>query len=74
MNHLAAALAIAICYLDQRSLTSTEDDDIEVLEALTAELQQAKSDEKDAIVAALTRIDRADLVDGLGLDQLARNS
>jgi hypothetical protein len=68
MNHLAAALAIAISYLDQRSPTATEDDDIEVLEALAAKLQQARSDEKDTIVAALVRIGRADLVDGLGLD------
>jgi hypothetical protein len=68
MDHLAAALAIVISYLDQRTPTSTEDDDIEVLEALTAELQQAPSDEKEAIIAALVRIGRADLVDGLGLN------
>jgi hypothetical protein len=68
MNHLAAALAIAISYLDQRSPTATEDDDIEVLEALAAKLQQARSDENDTIIAALVRIGRADLVDGLGLD------
>ena len=68
MHNLAAALSIAISYLDRRSATSTEDDDIEVLEAVAAALQQAPSDEKDAVISALVRIGRADLIDGLGLN------
>lgn len=67
MNNLAAALAIAISYLDRRSPSCTEDDDVEVLEAVTAELQQAPPDEKNAIVSALAQIGRAGLVEGLGL-------
>jgi hypothetical protein len=67
MNNLAAALAMAISYLDRRSATCTEDDDIEVLEAVAAELQQAPSEEKAAVISALVHIDRADLIDGLGL-------
>ncbi|MFL5011836.1 hypothetical protein N1937_04135 [Rhizobium sp. WSM4643] len=67
MRNLAAALAIATSYLDRRSATSTEDGDIEVLEAVAAELQQAPSDEKNALISALVHIGRADLIDGLGL-------
>ncbi|AYG69660.1 MULTISPECIES: hypothetical protein [unclassified Rhizobium] len=67
MSNLAVALAIAVSYLDRRSGNSTEDDDIEVLEAVAAELQQILPDEKNAVVMALVHIGRADLIDGLGL-------
>ena len=67
MSNLAVALAIVISYLDRRSATSTEDDDIQVLEAVAAELQQSPQDEKNEVVSALVRIGRADLIDGLGL-------
>ncbi|MBB2727183.1 UNVERIFIED_ORG: hypothetical protein GGE13_005658 [Rhizobium etli] len=67
MSNLAVALAIVISYLDRRSATSTEDDDIQVLEAVAAELQQTPPDEKNEVVSALLRIGRADLIDGLGL-------
>jgi len=68
MHNLAAALAITPSYLDGRSSNSTEDDDVEVLEAVAAELQNAPSDEKNVVISALVHIGRADLVDGLGLN------
>lgn len=67
MSNLAAALAIAISYLDRRSAASTEDDDIVVLEAIAAELQQTPPDENNVVISALVHVGRADLIDGLGL-------
>lgn len=68
MHNLATALAITLSYLDGRSSNSTEDDDVEVLEAAAAELQTAPSDEKNSVNSALVHIGRADLADGLGLN------
>lgn len=67
MHSLAAALAITISHLDGRSANSIEDDDVEVLEAVAAELQNSPSHEKNAVISALVHIGRADLIDGLGL-------
>ena len=66
MHNIAAALAIAISYLDRRPSTVSEDDDIETLEAIAAELRQASPNEKEELMAALVHIGRADLIDGLG--------
>ncbi|MBO9096852.1 MULTISPECIES: hypothetical protein [Rhizobium] len=66
MHNIAAALAIAISYLDRRPSTASEDDDIETVEAIAAELRQASPNERDELMAALVHIGRADLIDGLG--------
>lgn len=68
MRQLAVALAIAVSYLDTRSDDSTEDDDVSALEAVSAELFGASTEEKRAMIAALAGIDRVDLVNSLGLE------
>ena len=68
MHNLAAALAITLSYLDGHSSNSTEDDDVEILESVAAELQIATPDERNAVISALLHIRRNDLVDGLGLN------
>jgi hypothetical protein len=74
MKHLAAALALAIHYLEERSPTCTEDDDVEALEGIATELEQATSEERQSLIAALLSIGRADLVEGFGLDDPTTNS
>lgn len=67
MRNLATALAISILYLDGRNNTFTEDDDVQALENIAAELQSASIEEKHAVISALVCLERNDLVAGLGL-------
>lgn len=67
MNKLSKALAIAISYLDNRNDNSTEDDDIQILESLAAELQAGSTEEIQAVKSALVSLGRSDLIEGLGL-------
>lgn len=68
MQNLASALAAASSYLDIRTETFTEDDDVAILENIGAILQAATAEEKRAVIAALANIGRTDLVDGLGIE------
>lgn len=67
MKQLAKALAIATTYLDSRSNSPSEDDDVKVLEAVAVELQLATAEEKSAISSAFTDLGQNDMIEGLGL-------
>jgi hypothetical protein len=65
MQHLATALAIAVCHIED--LASDDDADMKALEAIAAEVQQGSLDERRAVVEALNAVGRPDLVDGMGI-------
>lgn len=69
MQHLANALAIAVDYLDRRTDAATDDDDVQVLEALSAELQDATCEERRALTLAFRAIGSSYLVESFALEE-----
>ena len=65
MQHLATALAIAICRIEDQ--VSDADADMKALQAIAAEIQQGTIDEQRAVAKAFITLDRPELIDGLGI-------
>ncbi|MEL4374078.1 hypothetical protein [Brucella cytisi] len=68
MQHLATALAIAICHIEDQ--VSDADADMKALEAIAAEIQQGPIDERRAVEEALNTLGRPELIDGLGISSI----
>ncbi|KAB2671122.1 hypothetical protein F9K77_14310 [Ochrobactrum sp. LMG 5442] len=65
MQHLATALAIAICHIEDQ--VSDADADMKALEAIAAEIQQGSLATRRAVAEAFITLDRPELIDGLGI-------
>ncbi|RRY11385.1 hypothetical protein OHI65_07095 [Brucella sp. MAB-22] len=68
MQHLATALAIAVCHIED--LASDADADVKALEAIAVEIQQGSLDDRRAVVEALNAVGRPELVDGMGISSI----
>jgi hypothetical protein len=67
MQNTATALLIAVQYIESRSQDGELDDDVAVLEAIAAELQEATEDEKTQLKLAAQRMGLSSLLDELGI-------
>lgn len=69
MDNLSKALAIAIQYLSitRNDDDFTEDDDIKVVEEISAVLQELSKEEKESLLKAIKQLDVPELAENLGI-------
>ncbi len=66
---LARCLVIALTYLEsRRDEEQSEDDDVRILEVISAELKNVNADERTMFIEALVSAGTPDLIEGLGLN------
>lgn len=67
MKNTATALLIAVQYIESRPQDGELVDDVAVLEAIAAELQEATADEKAQLKLAAQRMGLSSLLNELGI-------
>ncbi|MCA8274781.1 hypothetical protein LGN17_20035 [Burkholderia sp. AU30280] len=68
MDALAKALVLAVRYIDQRSNSHTEDDDVNALEEIASALAVASTAERKAFAKGATSLGFPELVEQVILD------
>ena len=65
-EELSLSLAMALIFIDQQTESTTEDDQIKILESCAAALTKASLEERQSLANAFNRLGHPEMVDGLG--------